>query len=121
MSYQKSFVDIGNTHWNEFKNKLNLTETCSDTKKLFSVTMAKIFAEVEPELKVTHGEFENDFSLTENGYAVSKKISENDLYKALVMVSDIPSIIERYSRACVDRVTRQSKASKEENTKKIIH
>ncbi len=120
MSYQKSFVDVGNKHWNDFKPKLSLTESINDTKKLFSLTISQIFSEIESDLKVSYSEFESDFILTEKGYSVSKKISENDLYKGLIIISDISSIIDRFSKACVDRITRQAKASKEQNTKKII-
>ena len=121
MSYQKSFVDVGNKYWNEFKTKLSLTESVNDTKKLFSITISQIFSEVESELKVSYSEFESDFILTEKGYSVSKKISENDLYKGLIIISDISPIINRFAKACIDRITHQAKASKQENTKKIIH
>lgn len=121
MSYQKSFVDIGNKHWSEFKKNLSLSESVLDTKKLFSKAVAQLFSEIEPGLKVTFGEFESDFSLTDTDYSISSKISENELFKALDISSDLSSIIKRYSQAALDRVAHQEKLPKEQNVKKIQH
>lgn len=121
MSYQKSFVEIGNKHWSEFKKNLTESKTVNDTKKLFSQTIVQIINEIDPDVNAKYGEFDGDFSLTPTGFSVSSKIAENEIYKGLVLISDTPAIINRYAEAACHRVTHQSNASKEQNTKKIQH
>lgn len=122
MSYQKSFTEIENKFAGEFKAKLNSTEKVEDTKKLFSKTVADFLAEVDSEIGAKYGEFESDFMLLEDGYSVSEKVSENEVFKGLVIVSDLPKIIERFAEAAAHRLAHQvTKHEKAQDGKKIVH
>lgn len=122
MSYQKSFTEIENKFWSEFKPKLNEAEKVEDTKKLFSKTIANLLAEIDPEINAKYGEFESDFMILEDGYSVSEKVSENEVFKGLLIISDLPKIIERFAEAASHRMVHQlNKHEKAQDGKKIIH
>lgn len=122
MSYQKSFTEIENKFWGEFKTKLNESPKVEDTKKLFSKTVADLLAEIDSEIGAKYGEFESDLMLVDGGYSISEKVSENEVFKGLVIISDLPKILERFAEAANHRVTHQlNKAEKAQDGKKIIH
>lgn len=121
MSYQKSFSEINNKHWADFKKHLNETENVNDTKKLFSKSVANLLAEVDPAIGATYGEFESDFMIEEDGYSISDNVSENEVFKGLHLISDLPAIIERYAEATLHRITHQNSLGKGTNGKKLVH
>lgn len=121
MSYQKSFSEIDNKHWADFKKHLNESANASDSKKLFSKTIADLLADIDPAIGATYGEFESDFMIEEDGYSISENISENEVFKGLLIISDLPAIIERYAEATLHRISHQNSLGKDTNGKKLVH
>lgn len=108
MSYQKSFSEIDNKHWHDYKKRLNETENVLDTKKVFSMCVANLLADIDPAIGAKYGEFESDLMVEGNRYVISQKISENPVFKTLLETSDLPAILQRYADAAEHRIVHQT-------------
>lgn len=125
MGYKKSFSEVDSKYWADYKVRLSKAQGVQDVKKIFSMVIADIVKEAEPDLNPTYTEFAGDFELVLGSekakYKVSPKIDEDLNYRSLVEYSDLPAIIERYAEMGVNKIIHLGTKEDAENGKKIIH
>lgn len=123
MAYKKSFSEVENKYWGDYKARMSKAQGVEDVKKIFSMVVADMVKEIEPKLNPTYGEFDGDFEIDVKGekhYKVAPKIAENPLYIELVEISDLSAILDKYSEMAVNKTIHLSRKEPEENGKKII-
>lgn len=124
MGYKKSFSEVDSKYWGEYKVRMSKAQGVEEVKKIFSMVVAELVKEIEPNLDPIYGEFSGDFEIdinSERKYRVASKIADNSVYKELVENSDLPGILEKYAEMAVNKKTHLLSKEGTENGKKIIH
>ncbi|MGL4970394.1 MAG: hypothetical protein ACRC45_02040 [Cetobacterium sp.] len=124
MGYKKSFSEVDSKYWGEYKVRMSKAQGVEEVKKIFSMVVAEMVKEIEPNLNPIYGEFSGDFEIdinSEGKYKVASKIADDSVYKELVENSDLPAILEKYAEMAVNKKTHLLSKEATENGKKIIH
>lgn len=123
MAYKKSFSEVDNKYWGDYKVRMSKAQGAEDVKKIFSMVVADMVKEIEPSLDPVYGEFNGDFEIEMSGkkYRVAPKIKEDPAYIELIENSDLPTILDKYAESAVNKIIHLSGKEPEENGKKIIH
>lgn len=123
MAYKKSFSEVENKYWGDYKVRMSKAQGAEDVKKIFSMIVADMVKEIEPSLDPIYGEFNGDFEIEMIGdkkYRVAPKIKEDPAYIELIENSDLPAILDKYAELAVNKIVHLSGKEPEENGKKII-
>lgn len=124
MAYKKSFSEVENKYWGDYKVRMSRAQGAEDVKKIFSMIVAEMVKEIEPNLDPIYGEFNGDFEIEMAGnakYRVAPKIKDDSLYIELLKNSDLPAILDKYAELAINKIIHLSGKEFGENGKKIVH
>nr|WP_307775662.1 hypothetical protein [uncultured Cetobacterium sp.] len=124
MGYKKSFTELDYKYWGDYKIKIAHSESIEETKKIFSMVVANLVKEAEPNLNPIYREYDGDFEIDKNSeikFKVSSKIDDSPYYRNLVEYSDMVAVITKYADMAINRIIHQKNDLDKTNGKKIIH
>jgi len=115
----QSFTKIEHELIHAFREQINLAESMTDVKRVFSHTAQQLLLKVfnnRVDVKV------DDVSLTpgqEPGYALNETLLCNDAFKELWSISDLRQIIERFAFSAAHRYKQLQKHHDDGTASKI--